>query len=342
MNKDQNDSFTVIGENVHTTRIVLRRGRMVTTSSEGLESVRFLEADGRPRYLIIPEEVKRTQDYDEGRVKHVKIAIQAAMTGKGSEATDGMNYLQRLVDRQVAAKADFLDLNVDEISLKLNEQKDAMKWLVEIVQSFTDIPISVDSSNVEVIEAGLQMCRHRKLLNSASLERMEALDLAVKYDACVIVTAAGESSMPQGAEERVDNASKMVEGALERGLSLENLYIDPLVFPISVDSEFGNHCFEAIRGLRKRFGPNIHITGGFSNVSFGLPARRLINDTFLNLAVEAGADSGIIDPIVTKVDRAFSMDRSSEPCKLAEDMLLGRDLYCANYLRAYRKGQLND
>ena len=344
MKQGQTSRFTIIGENVHTTRIVLRRGRMVTTSPDGLESMRFLEADGRARYLTIPEEVKRTQDYDEGRVKHVKIAIQAAMAGKEPEATDGMDYLRRLVERQIAARADFLDLNVDEISLKPNEQKEAMKWLVETVQSITDTPLSVDSSNVEVIEAGLQRCcrrRRRHLLNSASLERVEALDLAVKYDTCTIVTAAGESSMPQGTEERVDNASRMVDAALERGLSLKNLYVDPLVFPISVDSEFGNHCFEAIRRLRRRFGPHIHITGGFSNVSFGLPARRLINDTFLNLAVEAGADSGIIDPVTTRVDRALSMDRSSGPCQLAEDLLLGRDLYCANFLRAYRKGELD-
>lgn len=344
MKQGQTSRFAIIGENVHTTRIVLRRGRMVTTSPDGLESMRFLEADGRARYLTIPEEVKRTQDYDEGRVKHVKIAIQAAMAGKEPEATDGMDYLRRLVERQIAARADFLDLNVDEISLKPNEQKEAMKWLVETVQSITDTPLSVDSSNVEVIEAGLQRCcrrRRRHLLNSASLERVEALDLAVKYDTCTIVTAAGESSMPQGTEERVDNASRMVDAALERGLSLKNLYVDPLVFPISVDSEFGNHCFEAIRRLRRRFGPHIHITGGFSNVSFGLPARRLINDTFLNLAVEAGADSGIIDPVTTRVDRALSMDRSSGPCQLAEDLLLGRDLYCANFLRAYRKGELD-
>ena len=80
-------------------------------------------------------------------------------------------------------------------------------------------------------------------------------------------------------------------------------YVDPLVFPVSVDGAFGRHCLDAIRELRARFGPDIHITGGMSNVSFGIPGRRLINDVFLRLAVEAGADSGIIDPIAIDVGR---------------------------------------
>ena len=335
--------FSIIGENVHTTRIVMRRGKLVMTSPEGHESVRFVDAKAEPRYLAIPEQAKRTQDYDEGRVKHVKIAIQAAMDGKEPDASDGIAYLRRLVERQVEAKTDFLDLNVDEISLKLEEQKEAMAWLVQTVQSMSDTPLSIDSSNVEIIQKGLESCSRngrRNLLNSASLERIDALDLAKTFDTCVIVTAAGESGMPQNDAERVDHASRMVDAALGKGIAIEDIFVDPLVFPISVDSEFGNHCFNAIRRLRESYGPDIHITGGFSNVSFGLPCRRLINDTFLNLAVEAGADSGIIDPIATKVERAFTMDRTSRPCQLAEDLLLGKDVYCKNYLKAYRKGEL--
>jgi 5-methyltetrahydrofolate--homocysteine methyltransferase len=127
---------------------------------------------------------------------------------------------------------------------------------------------------------------------------------------------------------------------LSKGISIEDIFIDPLVFPISVDAEFGNHCLDAIRLLRQRYGNEIHITGGFSNVSFGLPSRRLINDVFINLAVDAGADSGIIDPVTSKIQEVLNIDRNSRPCQLAQEMLLGVDLYCKNFLRAYRKGEL--
>jgi 5-methyltetrahydrofolate--homocysteine methyltransferase len=336
-------AFIAIGENVHTTRIVLRRGKLVANRpDDGAEAVRFTGAEGQRRYLVIPEDIKRTQDYEEGRVKHVKIAIQAAMSDREPEAAEGMAYLERLVRRQKEAGADFLDLNVDEISLKPEEQQEAIQWLVQTVQEMSSTPLSVDSSNIETIEKGLEAGggKDRTMLNSASLERLGALDLALKYNTHVMVTAAGEKGMPQDAEERVVNASRMVDAALDKNIAIQDIYIDPLVFPISVDGRFVNHCLDAIRRLRHSYGPEIHISGGFSNVSFGLPTRRLVNDVFFILAIEAGADSGIIDPITSHLGHVFSIDRDSTPYQLAEDMLLGRDRNCKSFLRAFRKGAL--
>ena len=331
--------FVVIGENVHTTRVLLRKGKLIGDDPQGTESVRFRDGEGKPRFLAIPEKVKASQDYDEGRVKHLKIAVQQAMLG----SEDGLDYIRRQVQRQDDAGTDFLDLNVDEISLKEEEQKEAMRWLVGTVTSMSETPLSIDSSKIEILEAGLEAgASHpkRMLLNSASLERPEALGLAKKYNAQIIVTAAGESGMPASAEERVDHARQMIEKATALDLPLADLYIDPLIFPISVDSQFGHHCFDAIRQLRDEFGPDIHITGGFSNVSFGLPCRHLINDVFLLLAVEAGADSAVMDPTTAALGDIFTMDRDAGPCQLAENMLLGKDEYCTAFLRAYRKGEL--
>ncbi len=334
-------NFIIIGENIHTTRVILRNGKRVTMTPEGLEAVRYTASNGQARYLLIPDDVKHTQDYEEGRIKHVKIGILAAMSGPELRANEGMEYLQTMVRLQEEAGADFLDLNVDEVSLRLEEQKSAMRWLVKTVQHLSSIPVSIDSSNLEIIQAGLEASDGaRIMLNSASLERLEALDLAKRYNARVIVTAAGEKGMPQNDEERIANASRMVEGGLAKGIDLQDMYIDALVFPISVDSQFGNHCLQAIRRLRERYGPEIHITGGLSNVSFGLPCRRLINDVFINLAAEAGADSGIIDPASSHIQRVFTVDRQSKPYQLAQDMLLGRDPNCKAFLRAYRKGEL--
>jgi cobalamin-dependent methionine synthase I len=335
--------FIVVGENIHTTRIVLRNGKRIATTSDGAQAVAYTGSEGTPRHLIIPEEFKRSQDYEEGRVKHVKIAVKAAMSGNEPDATEGVEYLKALVRRQEQAGADFLDLNVDEISLRSEKQKEAMRWLVQTVQAMTALPVSIDSSNIEIIQVGMEACdpkAGRPLLNSASLERLEALDLARHYNSPVIVTAAGEKGMPKNDEERVANASRMVDAALAKGIAMQDIYIDALVFPISVDSNFGNHCLEAIRRLREKYGSDIHITGGLSNVSFGLPCRHLINDVFISLAVEAGADGGIVDPVSSRLDTVFSSDRQSRPFQLAEELLLGKDRNCKNFLRAYRKGEL--
>ena len=331
-----------MGENVHTSRIVLRKGKRFATRN-GVEGVPFDSVDGTPRLLKVSEQMRRSQAFDEGRVKHIVLAVDAAM-GVGRDAEDGYEYLRRVVADQEEAGAHYLDVNVDEISLKTAEQRAAMTWLVCYVRSVTSLPISVDSSDITIIESGLQAAcggREAPMLNSASLERVEALDLAIEYGAKVIVTAAGGAGMPSTADERVDNASRMVESALEKGIDAPDIFVDPLVFPISVDGSFGLHTLDAIRAIRNRFGPEIHITGGMSNVSFGIPARKLMNAVFMNLAVDAGADSGIIDPVMNPPSAVFDADRDSVPYRLAEDTLLGRDEYCANYIRAWRKGILD-
>lgn len=335
--------FIIIGENVHTTRVVRRKGKLVTNNDDGVESIRYLDRNKKRRYLVIPDSIKKTQDYEEGRIKHVKIAIQAAMSGQNPNAGEGLEYLMRLVQRQLGAGADYLDLNVDEVSLHLEEQKAAMRWLVQTVQKMCSIPLSVDSSNTEIIHAGLEASDGRDdqpMLNSAAPERLETLDLAKQYRTKVIVQAASVDGMPENAEERLSNASFMVDKALDNGIPIHDIFIDPVIFPISVDSQYGNHCFDAIRQIREKYGPGLHISGGFSNASFGLPCRRLINDVFMMLAIEAGADSGIIDPVTSDPRKILALDRQSTPYKLAEDMLLGRDEYCANFIKAYRKGEL--
>ena len=335
--------FIIIGENVHTTRVVRRKGKLVTNNPEGVESVRYLDTNKKRCYLVIPESIKKSQEYEEGRVKHVIIAVRGAMSGEEPHASEGLEYIRKIVQRQVDANTDFLDVNVDEISWRLAEQKEAMRWLVQTVQQMTDTPLSVDSSNTEIIAAGLEVYDNRvgrALLNSASLERLEALDLAKQYDTKVMVTAASESGMPQTPEERVDNASRIINAAQDKGIAIEDIFVDPLFFPIGVDTENGNHAFEAIRRLRDKYGPNIHISGGFSNVSFQMPCRRLINDVFMLLAIEAGTDSGIIDPVTSNPQKVFAIDRDSRSYQLTEDVLLGKDRFCRKFLRAYRKGEL--
>jgi cobalamin-dependent methionine synthase I len=336
-------NFVIVGENIHTTRVIRRNAPSVETDEQGREAIAFTDEHGAARHLPVSEAEQRTQEYEEGRIKHVRTAVRLAME-EGDDAEVAIAYLRALAKEQIDAGAAYLDINVDEVSLKLPEQIEAMRWLVGVIEPYSSVPLSIDSSNLEIIEAGMDAAagsaNGAPLLNSASLERLEALDLAVSANSPVIVTAAGDAGMPSNAEERVQNADRMIEAATERGISKDRLYVDPLVFPISVDGDFGDHCLDAIRELRERHGPEIHITGGMSNVSFGLPNRRLINDAFLMLAIEAGADSGIIDPVTNPPERALALDRSARPLELALDVLSGADRHCKAYMKAYRKGEL--
>ena len=335
--------FVVIGENLHATRVLLRSGKHVVTAPSGEEAIRYTSTSGEPRYLVIPEEIKRRQDYQEGRVKHVAVAVRAAMSGLEGAASEGIEYLRTLAERQIKTGADFLDLNVDEVSLRHHEQVAAMCWLVRFVEGLSPIPLSIDSSNIDTIRAGVEACAGKAgppLLNSASLERLEALDLAKQRSLPLIVTAAGDSGMPQDEDQRIANASRIIEAALAKSIPAESLYVDTLVFPISVDIQFGNHYLGATRRLRAKYGRKIHLTGGLSNVSFGLPCRRLVNEVFINLAVEAGVDSGIVDSVANDLNQILVADKTSRPYQLARDMLLGLDRNCKTFLRAYRNGEL--
>ena len=338
-----NQPFYVIGENIHTTRSFLREGKLVVTSPAGYEAVRYSTSAGETRYLKIPEDFKLLQAYMEGKVKHVMIAVRSGMSGEPAEAEEARLYLRSMVERQIRMGADFLDLNVDEISWNRDEQKAAMDWLVRTVEPWSSVPLSIDSSNLEILLTGIHACRNlagKPLLNSASLERLDALEIVSRYDLPVVITASGRSGMPQSAAERVEYASEVVETALAKGIPLERMYVDALVFPISVDDQFVNHCLDAFRQLRAKYGKRIHLTGGLSNVSFGMPCRKLINEVFIKLAVDAGADSGIVDPVTSNLNRIFRTNFQSHPCELALDMLVGRDPGCMNFLAAHREGEL--
>ncbi len=337
--------FVVIGENIHTTRIKLRKGKHVIQTDRGDEVIQFTPDGGDALFLPIPEKFRKTQDFEEGRVKHVKIAVDHAMFGSGEPQELGHAYLRDMVEKQEATGADYLDLNVDEFSLKRAEQVEAMKWLVETIEAVATVPVCVDSSAIEVIEAGLAASRApvgAPMLNSASLERPEALDVAKGCGAEVVVTAAGGTAMPDGSAERIENAGRMVDIALSKGFGLSQIYVDPLVFPVSVNSEFAKDCLDAIREIRRRYGPEIRITGGFSNVSFGIPLRKHINDVFLRAAVAAGADSGIIDPVMNDPEQAYAPADDSLATQLATDVVTGNDPDCRAYIKAWRRKKICD
>jgi 5-methyltetrahydrofolate--homocysteine methyltransferase len=333
--------FTIVGENIHTTRIVLRKGNRVKVLDDGTEGVRFHDTSGQTRYLTVPSEFRQSATYQQGQIKHVMLAVQKGLSIDSADQEEGAEYVRAEVRRQVEAGADYLDLNVDEVSAELDVQKAAMRWLVDTVQEISPIPLSIDSSNTDILRTGLRADRRkagRPLLNSATLERLETLDLVREFDCQAIVTASGYTGMPADEHERVANVRELLRHA--RDIPLADIHVDPLVFPISVDSRSGRHYLDAVRILRETYGSKIHITGGLSNVSFGIPNRRLVNETFFALALDAGIDGAIVDPVQNKLKDIRSLDRTSEPFQITSAMLNGEDDFCIGYLQAWREGRL--
>ena len=340
---DSPDQFIVLGENIHATRVVKRGGVRGHVFDDGTEAIRY-KVNGVRNYVHVPEHFTKTQPYEQGMLKHFMIAMWQGLNGDADESAQGKAYIQYEVNRQIRAGAQYLDLNVDESSYRLPEQKQSMEWLVKFVESVSTVPPSVDSSNPEIIEVGLNAyggSQGRPMLNSIALERPDTIDLALKHNARAVVMAANEVGMPADANDRVENVGRILEIALTKGMVEEDIFVDPLMFPIAVDSNYGNHVFEAIERIRADFGNEIHIAGGMSNVSFGIPKRGIVNDAFLHLAIEAGADAGIVDPITTSAERSMNIDIESGPTKLAMDLLLGNDEYAMNSIAAFRAGELD-
>ena len=334
--------FLVVGENIHATRVLKRGGRHAAELEDGSVGIAYEAADGSRGVLPVHPDVAATRDFGVGKVKHVASAIRWGLDG-GAHADQAAAYIRSMAARQEAAGADWLDLNADEVASDSATRARAMAWLVEVVEATAAVPVSIDSSDVAVLAAGVAASTQpagRLLLNSASVERPEVLELAAATGCAVILAASGRGGMPANAEERVANAVAMVEEAVARQVPPGLLYVDPLVLPVAVEPDAPSHVLEAARQLRAEYGDTIHLTGGLSNVSFGLPERRLLNDVFIDLAAEAGIDGGIIDPVASDLARVFGQDRTSEPCRLAADLLLGRDPFGGAYVAAFREGRL--
>ncbi|MBS1241808.1 MAG: acsE 1 [Gemmatimonadetes bacterium] len=294
----------IIGENLHASRVIRR--------------------DGNP-------------------VKHVTEAIASGMRG-GEGADTAIAYLQEMARRQVACGAAWLDLNVDEVSSDPATGEAAMRWLVGVVEAVAEVPLSLDSSSSSVLRAGLAAGRRRggpPLLNSASLERLDVLDTAAEAGCAVVLAAIGEGGLPGDVPERVANAMRLVDLAVGKGLEPAALFVDPLVLPAAVAPRNGLDFLEAVRELRRVLGPEVHLTGGLSNLSFGLPMRRLINGVFVSMAREAGADSAIVDPVALSAAGA-GPEPGSATWQLVVDLIEGRDPYGRRYLKAFREGRLLD
>jgi 5-methyltetrahydrofolate--homocysteine methyltransferase len=226
---------------------------------------------------------------------------------------------------QVEAGAHMLDVNA---GIPLADEPAILAKAVQLVQSITDVPLSIDSSIVAALEAGLAVYKGKPLVNSVTGEedRLEkVLPLVKKYGAAVVAISNDETGISEDPDVRFEVAKKIVHRAADHCIPASDVVVDPLVMPIGAINRAGVQVMHLLKRLRTEL--KVNSTCGASNVSFGLPAREGITSTFLTMAIGAGLTSAIANPLHTEVRRAC----------MAADVMMGHDPDCARWIRAFRE-----
>ena len=225
---------------------------------------------------------------------------------------------------QVAAGAQMLDVNA---GIPLADEPAILAEAVQLVQSATDAPLSIDSSIVAALEAGLAVYRGKALVNSVTgeEERLESvLPLVARHGAAVVAISNDETGISEDPDVRFEVARKIVQRAEDHGIPRADVVVDPLVMPIGAINGAGRQVMRLARRLRGEL--KVNTTCGASNVSFGLPNRNGINSAFLTMAIGAGLTSAIANPLHGEVMQAV----------LGADVMMGQDPDCARWIRKYR------
>ena len=237
---------------------------------------------------------------------------------------DDLSTINIDVADQVAGGCDMLDVNM---GVPLTDEPALLARAIKLVQSLTDLPICIDSSVIEALDAGLAVYEGKALVNSMTGEdeRMDIiLPLVKKYDAAILALPNDEIEIPMLAKDRMVIVEKIVRRVEKEGISLENLLIDPLAMPVGADPENVKHTLETIYLIKEKYGLNMSI--GASNVSFGLPNRHALNSAFMPMAMSMGLTSAIMDGRTPEVVQAVR----------AADLLLGLDQWGANWISNFR------
>jgi len=250
--------------------------------------------------------------------------------GKAIAARDE-EYIKAMAKRQADAGATFLDVHA-----AVNEgELETLKWMVDLVQSVTDCPIAIDSPDVDVLIEAMSFCNKPGMFNSVSLEGGK-IDVAfpilakpeyIKWDVMVLLN--GETTIPKTAAERIEVFEKIMDKAKQYGIEDKRIHIDPLVEMLCTtdDGEGISMVLEVMNHIKKTH-PKVHISGAISNISFNLPVRRLVNQAFAALAISAGMDSAVMDPLSHDLRGVI----------YAAEAMMGLDDFCAEYTSAYREG----
>ena len=321
--KVKNDALVIIGENFNATRKIKASSPRVLIEGDKWY-VTYTNLDGTLGRLDVTATIP--EDPNEQKIFAIPHIAEACRQ-------KDMDYIVWAIKSQEASGAHIIDLCVDEMSVYPEERYEWLKWLVKTAQSITTSVVSIDSSDSNTIYAGLEAhdgSISRPAINSFNLEdgRQVLVDMARDKNAILFANASGNRGMPKDADERIGNLEQCMQMMDDGGIPMEDRFLDPLVFPIGAGPDFGNHYLDAVSELRRRY-PSVHIFGGHSNVSFGLPQRKVLNHAFVSLAILAGCDSLMIDPIMNPV-------KPFNDFMFAANSLTAKDEYSVKYLRYIR------
>ena len=256
-------------------------------------------------------------------INSTRKAIRQAIEAKN------VAYIQDIARKQAENGADYIDVNAGAF---VHEEVENLVWLTETVQAAVDKPLALDSPRTEALVEALKIHKGVPMINSITAEKKryeEIVPLVKQYKAKVMALCMGDEGMPETADDRLQVAARLVADLEKDGVPMDDIFLDPLIKPISVNGEYGYQALETIAGITA-WNKGVHITCGLSNISFGLPHRGLLNRIFLVMAMERGLDSALIDPLDLEMIRAIK----------AAEVLLNRDDYGMNYLKASRAGLL--
>ena len=236
-------------------------------------------------------------------------------------------FIRDLARKQAEAGSAWLDVNA---GTHPNQEPDDLVWLIENIQSVVDTPLCLDSANPNALKIAIQAVNKTPMINSISGEpgRLTGiLPLVAEHGCPVIALAMDDKKIPETSEKRFEVISGIIKETRALGIPDSNMYFDPLAMTISTNTQNALIAFETMHCVREQY-PEAHLTIGLSNISFGLPGRSFVNRYFLSLAIQAGLDSAILDPL----------DREIQAAILTTDLILGHDKHCLNFIRASRKG----
>ena len=226
---------------------------------------------------------------------------------------------------QVAAGAHMLDVNA---GIPLADEPKILADTIKLVQSLTDVPLSIDSSIVAALQAGLEVYQGKALLNSVTGEEErleEVLPLVKKYGCAVVAISNDETGISEDPDVRFAVAKKIVDRAKDYGIPSSDIVVDPLVMPIGALNSAGMQVIKLVRRLQEEL--KVNTTCGASNVSFGLPNRNGINSAFLTMAIASGLTSAITNPLHESVMQSV----------LGADVMMGNDPNCVRWIKRYRQ-----
>lgn len=226
---------------------------------------------------------------------------------------------------QIEAGADILDVNT---ATSMQREIEDMKWVIGLIyDEVGEVRLSIDSSNPQAMVAGLALCRARLIINSITNEKSKGslIELAAQSDADIIGLAMGEHGMPETADDRLEEARALLEKCRRFGINPDRIYVDVSCMSVGSSPEQGVQVLEAVRRVKNELG--VKTLAAVSNISFGLPNRRLLNRTYLSMLLEAGLDAAIMDP--TDIDMVDTI--------YASYALLGTDKYCVEYMKYQRR-----